>query len=396
LKKKIPYARIAGITAVIISMIWFADWLSGEPDYSRNGLFILLSGILFGIVLQRSRFCFYCILGDFFLRNNGKPLIGIITALLVGGICYQILFSSWISDPSAGYLPPEAHIGPAGWHLLVGGLIFGWGMVLSGSCISAHLYRIGEGSVLAPVALAGTIPGFILAYMFWNTLYLRTIISAPVIWYPSELGYTAAFLIQNILLLGLLILLIIKFPGPEVPDEPAIARNSLRYILKKVFKLRWPSWVGGIGVGLIGVFYYFRVEPLGVTAEIGRLSRITGEKAGLTPDTLLGFDKFSGCIPSDISLMISSNGIFVVALVAGALISGLAAGKFHIRMAPVRKFIFALAGGVLLGFGAMISLGCTIGTTLSGIMAYAASGWIFTFGMIGGVWSGLKIKNRNR
>ena len=60
------------------------------------------------------------------------------------------------------------------------------GMAISGSCISAHLYRLGEGSPTAPFALAGTAVGFAAGFWSWNPLYLATVSAAPVVWLPPE------------------------------------------------------------------------------------------------------------------------------------------------------------------------------------------------------------------
>lgn len=105
-------------------------------------------------------------------------------------------FAAWGPGyPGTGYIPDDTHIGPSGWHLLLGGLTFGWGMSLSGSCISAHFYRIGEGSMLAPVALIGAVGGFILGMMSWNSLYILTISNAPVIWIPEYIGYSGSLIL---------------------------------------------------------------------------------------------------------------------------------------------------------------------------------------------------------
>ncbi|HRQ82503.1 MAG TPA: YeeE/YedE thiosulfate transporter family protein, partial [Azospirillaceae bacterium] len=49
-----------------------------------------------------------------------------------------------------------------------------------------------------------------------------------------------------------------------------------------------------------------------------------------------------------------------------------------------------LGGGLLLGWGAMTGLGCTVGVVLSGTMAGAVSGWVFAACAFAGVWLGLK------
>lgn len=377
--------------AIALLLIIFFFNLHGNPDYGSSLAFALLAGALFGIVLQRSRFCFYCILRDFFVNKDGRPLIGIITALIVGSIGYLVLFESWISDPKAGYIPNDAHIGPSGWHLLLGGLTFGWGMALSGSCISAHFYRIGEGSLLGPVALIGAVGGFLLGMMSWNTLYVATISESSVIWLPEQFGYAGSLFLQLAVLTGLLIWLLTRYIPEDNGKEPEKDHYTLASIYQKVFVVRWPAWVGGIGVGLLAIFYYLRVEPLGVTAEINRISRILDFP--LVPERLEGLDTLAGCTPDMGADLFTTNGLFVISIVGGSLITGLLSGQFKPKFASLSKNIKALIGGLLLGFGAMISLGCTIGTTLSGIHAFALSGWIFTASMVFGVWSGLKIES---
>jgi hypothetical protein len=49
-------------------------------------------------------------------------------------------------------------------------------------------------------------------------------------------------------------------------------------------------------------------------------------------------------------------------------------------------------GGVLLVWGAMISLGCTIGVLLSGIQAFSVAGWVFGAVMFAAVLIGIKLK----
>ena len=62
------------------------------------------------------------------------------------------------------------------------------------------------------------------------------------------------------------------------------------------------------------------------------------------------------------------------------------AGQFKPRLPVARDVVRGLVGGVLLGWGAMVSLGCTVGVLLSGIFAGALSGWVFAIFCFLGVW----------
>ncbi len=387
--KSTDYFRYGFALFALTILVWGYNHVSENDSFARHAGYIVVLGAAFGILLQRSRFCFFCILRDFFDKKDGRPLVGILVALLTGSIGYLVIFGTWVTDPLAGYLPQDAHIGPVSWALILGGLTFGWGMVLSGSCISAHLYRLGEGSTLSPIALAGTFFGFILGFKTWNWFYLSAISTSSVVWTPAIMGYTGSLLLQSAVLITLILWLLIKYsPSPKVrPFQPL----SLSLIYERVFVKKWPEWLAGIGVGILGFFAYFRVEPIGVTAEIGRLSRNTGNHFEIIPTRLEGLDGFAGCATADTAEVISSNGIFILALVAGALVTGLLSGRFRPEVPRLTEAGKALIGGVLLGFGAMISLGCTVGNTLSGISAFAVSGWVFTIAMVFAVWSGLRL-----
>ncbi|MCC5806475.1 MAG: YeeE/YedE family protein [Opitutales bacterium] len=384
----------AAVAAVLFAAgaVWFGD----EDRFgSRAGIVFLLGGA-FGYVLQRSRFCFLCILRDFFEERDARGILGILAALAVGLLGYLVLMSSWVYDPSAGHTPPGAHIGPVSWVLVLGGLVFGWGMALSGSCISAQLYRLGEGSVLSPVALAGTAAGFVLGFLAWNTLYLRALATAPVVWLPERWGYGGALAVSFLVLGAAAVWLLTRLrPEPAEPGEALGAPPyTLRTLLRAVFVRRWPAWAGGIFVGLIAAVAYYRAEPLGVTAQIGSWSRQAGTAAGVVPGRMEGLDGFAGCATAVGAHWLSENGIFITGLVLAGFVGGLASGRFRLQRKRPAEYALALLGGVFLGFGSMISLGCTVGTLLSGIHAMALSGWVFAAFVVLGVWTGLPLKRR--
>jgi uncharacterized protein len=86
--------------------------------------------------------------------------------------------------------------------------------------------------------------------------------------------------------------------------------------------------------------------------------------------------------------------LFVCALVLGSLGSALLAGEFEFEWPSPSGAFLALLGGVFLGWGAMVSFGCTIGTLLSGIHASSLSGWLFGVALVGGILLGLPVRRR--
>nr|WP_250645008.1 YeeE/YedE thiosulfate transporter family protein [Comamonas serinivorans] len=197
--------------------------LQGHVVHADLGPDLVLSlwlGAALGVVLQRTRLCFYCDARDFLERRDARGLWGITLALALGTLGYHAVFGAFLPAPELPRLPPNAHIGPVSWVLVLGALAFGLGMALAGSCISAQLYRLGEGALGTLLALAGTVIGFALGFLCWNTLYLNAVHGAPVLWLPHHLGYGGSLLLQ-LALLGGVALVLLRLHRTPAADAPA-------------------------------------------------------------------------------------------------------------------------------------------------------------------------------
>ena len=186
-------------------------------------------------------------------------------------------------------------------------------MRISGSCISAHFYRIGEGAPGSPFALLGAAVGFALGFASWNTLYLSLIQQAPVIWLPRHLGYGGSALLQCAALAALA-WGSRACRGRRSPRAMAATPRPMRQV---ALRLRWPAAAGGLAVAFIAVIAYLRVAPLGVTAELGSLAH-GGLRCRLAAGAAEGLDGFAGCATAVKQALLSNNGVFVLSLVAGA------------------------------------------------------------------------------
>jgi len=87
--------------------------------------------ISLGIVLERGRFCFYCIFRDGIEDKNTTGLLSVFAAIAAGSVGYSIVFGQFLPNTSTDRLPPLAHIGPVSIPLAVGAFLFGIGMTLS-------------------------------------------------------------------------------------------------------------------------------------------------------------------------------------------------------------------------------------------------------------------------
>lgn len=116
-------------------------YLLGMPK--NAGLFLF--GVLFGVIVQRSRLCFVAAFREILISRDGKVMKWVLSSMAIGALGFALL-------KGQGY-QPQHMVFPAGWHNIVGGFIFGIGMVLAGGCGLGILVRSGEGYTRSWVAI---------------------------------------------------------------------------------------------------------------------------------------------------------------------------------------------------------------------------------------------------
>ena len=95
------------------------------------------------------------------------------------------------------------------------------------------------------------------------------------------------------------------------------------------------------------------------------------------------------------SVLADVTSLMNIGLVLGATGAALAAGRWSIRIhLHPGPLIAAVAGGLLMGYGARIGFGCTIGALLSGIASTSLHGWLWFAAALPGTWIGAKLRPR--
>ncbi len=168
-------ALLAVLVAVAVLEIFITQ---GE---TRLGIFMLF-GLAFGFILQRSGFCMTASFRDLFTTGGGRLARGVIVAIAVGMVGFSILVYTGVREP---------FVLPVGWHTLVGGYIFGLGMVVAAGCATGTLFRIGEGSVQLMFALLGAVLGAALFRLLLSTVEFKM---GGGIWLVDKLGWQGALL----------------------------------------------------------------------------------------------------------------------------------------------------------------------------------------------------------
>ena len=394
-QSRLPRHTIAGVVATAV-VVGFALVLGRV--WAAAAIYWIV-GLAFGFVLQRSRFCFTSAFRDLFLLGDGRMLRGVLAGLGVATLGFAFVMYNYVPRLAPEHFPAFAGISPVGPTTLIAGLMFGFGMVIAGGCMSGNLYRIGEGYVASVVALLGMLGGLIVIMMTWNWWYAALIARQPTVWLPHTLGWTGAVVLTLLGLLGVYALLVwweqradmlmpVFSAGPELP--PASVREHWASVLRRVFVTGWPAVGGGVALGVIGMVSYLYERPVGVTGELGRWSHGLFEAAGGGHVELAGAD-LGPCMAVVANVFATKELYMVLGLIAGSFVAALLAGEFKIR-APRqgRRYAQTLGGGVLMGYGAGLGIGCTLGAFFASIPSLSLSGWVFGLGLLGGAWAGVK------
>jgi uncharacterized membrane protein YedE/YeeE len=133
-----------GIAVFIGAMV--VAWVYTREAYTRVGG-LLLCGIAFGVIIQRTRFCFVRAFRDPFMTGEGELVRAVSVSLIISLLGFTAL--KW-----TGLRGSEVYVTQTFWFgSLVGGVVFGFGMLLSGGCGSGSVWRAGEGQVKLVLAV---------------------------------------------------------------------------------------------------------------------------------------------------------------------------------------------------------------------------------------------------
>jgi uncharacterized protein len=323
----------------------------------------LLCGALLGFVMQRGRFCLTGGFRDMYLAKDNRMFYALLIAIAVQAVGVYALISAGVFDYTAGVFSPVA--------VIIGAFIFGIGIILAGGCATGTWYRAGEGLIGSYIALAG--------YMLMATM-MRTGPFANVTQKFTGVQYennsmAATFnvspwvlIIPFTLLVGVIVYTQLRKPKVKIPSlKPK--KTGLAHIL---FEKRWHPFVTALLIGVIATAAW----PL--SAATGRIFGlgITAPSANILQYLVTGNVDF---INWGVYLVL---GVFI-----GSLFAAKMSNEFRFRMPDVKTGLNSAGGGLLMGFGASLAGGCSIGNGLVMTAMMTWSGWVSLVFMILGTWT---------
>lgn len=350
----------------------------------------LLLGLVLGAVGQASRFCVRGAIDDWVrLRQPGR-LVSWLLAIAVAAVAVQALIGLQLFDARR----TVAWGSNLMWlSALAGGAVFGFGMILAGGCPQRSLVKAGSGDLKAVVTLVVTAIAALVtlrgAFAGWRVDYLDRWQLALAT--PQDIGSIAA---------SALPLPAAAFRWTAVAALLAVAAFAA---WRHRAQLRRGHWLGGIAVGLLVPLAFFLTGAIGFipehpeTLEAAWMGTQSRRPEGLSFAAPLAHSLDLLTLWSDKSTVASFGVLLALGVIAGSFASARLRGDFRLlSFDSPRELSSHLAGSVLMGFGGVTALGCSIGQGLTGL-ALLSLGSVFTVaGIVAGAVAAIRWRARGQ
>ncbi len=338
-------------------------------------------GILFGFFLQKGNLCGSSAFSEVLLFKSWRKVFGLWTAIVVSMIGFAGLdLLGWVT------LNPKPFI----WlNFIVGGVIFGVGMVLAGGCVSGCLFKAGSGNLNSMAGLVGIpiefgplssfhryMKQFIIRSEDGSSITLSSLTGIP--YWMLAIGF------------GIVTLVLVFMRSKQKPKS-----TEIKSVEERIFFQSWKPWVAGAAIGLLSISAYLssaasgRNYPLGVThgvlhAELlltdQQFNHVVQKK--IVSPVQVGSPQKKPITPTQKDAPPKKKIVWwLVALITsmmfGSFISGKLSGETRLLPKPPEQTMIAFFGGILVGSGAAFATGCVIGNIVSGWALMSVGNYLF-------------------
>jgi uncharacterized membrane protein YedE/YeeE len=334
---------------------------------------------IFGAVANKTNFCTMGAVSDVVNIGDWSRMRMWLLAIAVAILGSNALQLAGVIDLSKSIYTGSNFI----WlSYLVGGFAFGVGMTLGSGCGSKTLIRIGGGNlkslvvvvflgIAAYVTLKGLFGAFRAAVLDPASVALSTGQDLPSL-LAKALGADkkAMLILASAVVAGLLLLFVFK---------------------DREFRGNFDGILGGVTVGLVVIGGWYVSGNLGYLAEdpntlqeafvatnSGRMESLSFVAPQAYTLELLMFW-------TDKSKIVTFGIASAIGVVAGSAAYALASGSFHWEsFRDARDTASHMLGGVLMGFGGVTAMGCTVGQGIAGFSTLALGSMLTFFSIVAG------------
>ena len=354
------------------------------------GGFVL--AFIFGAVANKTNFCTMGAISDVVnMEHWGRMRMWLLT-IAVAVIGANLLYYFGLIDLSRSvYQRPVLP-----WlSLLLGGTLFGVGMTIAAGCTNKNLVRVGGGSLRSVVVLTVLA---ISAYMTlkglfgqWRASYLD-----PVSVDLSQWGLSAQGLPQ----------VLARLTG--LPDKTVllitlsvVGLGLLAFVFKdKRFRANLSHVFGSVVLGLVVVAAWYLTGHLGYGEDPETLETVYFATNTRTLESMsfvapVAYNLEMLMMWTDKSLRMTFGIASAIGVVLGSFAYAISTRQFRWEgFASMEDLRTQLIGAVLMGFGGVTAMGCTIGQGLSGVSTLAIGSFIALTGIVGGAVATMKWQQR--
>lgn len=346
-----------------------------------------LLAFIFGVVANKTNFCTMGAISDVVNMGHwGRMRMWLLT-IAVAMVGANLLYYFGLID-----LSKTVYHRPAlPWlSLLLGGALFGVGMTIAAGCTNKNLVRLGGGSVRSLVVLVFLA---ISAYMTlkglfgqWRASYLDPVsidVSSPAL--PQVLTQLTGLPEKSALL----------------ATVAMVGLGLLVFVFKdKRFRGNLPHVIGSTVLGLLIVAAWYLTGSLGHGENPDTLETVyfatntrTLESMSFVAPTAYNLELLM--LWTDKSMRVTFGVASVIGVVLGSFAYAIGTRQFRWEgFASLEDLRTQLIGAVLMGFGGVTALGCTIGQGLSGVSTLALGSFVALAGIVGGAVAMMKWQQR--
>jgi uncharacterized membrane protein YedE/YeeE len=342
-----------------------------------------LVSAFFGAIMHRTHFCTMGAVSDAVLMGSFTRLRQWALAVAVASLGFGALtLAGLISPLQSIYAVPHVY-----WFSsIAGGLGFGWGMVLASGCGAKSLVRLAGGNLKSLMVLV--VMGLSALMTLKGVLaFPRVYVFETLTWDPQHgvfLGQWFSHFFN------------IDLTNGVFAASLMMALLLLTWILQDRSFLSAGNLSTGISVGLIIVCVWAISGVMGHGLEhpdtleefyVATFSRKM-EAISLTAPVAMGLDAL--LYFSDGTKRLTLGMASVIGILAGAWLSACLNGSLRLEsFVNVKDFLRHLWGGCLMGFGAVLAMGCSIGQGLSGLSTANLPSLMATCAMLLGAYLAL-------
>lgn len=309
----------------------------------------LLIGISFGAIAQKTQFCFNGAIKDYILLSSTRRAASVVFAIIVAIIAtrFSVLVfgldledTIWLSK-DINYIT-----------IIIGGALFGTGMMIADGCSSRHLIKFAQGDGRSLVTLlfiaifAYAAKYGILNAIVYSLISNETLLNISLLVENTDINIYIALFILSIILIW------------------------LTKSFKRILCLR-----DGLSVGLLIAFGWYITGIYGATTlelDTRYVSQTSLTFVGPLSNTLEFFTHY-----------ITKSLDFGISIILGVILGAFIMSRFNTKYSfgctsaiKTNTLLNSIFGGSLMGVGGVMALGCTVGQGLTGVSTLAIGSFV--------------------